>query len=193
LEERLQNFIEYHQEKNTQALEEHFEQEMAEEDKYLDAAIHLLKEEGELTPEEADRLKVISDKIDSLFKERHSDVEKMFNSLGEEAVSEEDPDKVQFSFKQEDPKQAEINSVMIYDKDDNEYGILSWEKGDDLELELLDEEETTYLINQVFLEDLPVSELKTLCKDIGIKYSHNSKDVTLAKKLVQFFEEIVNE
>lgn len=184
---RLEKMYTYRDNKHSQALEQHFEAEMAEEDKYLDAAIHILKEEGELSEEEATRLKVISDKIDSLFSERKDDVENIFKSLSEDSVE----DKSLSTFKAEPIQEDEYNSVMIWDRDDNEYGILSWKDGEGIEFELLDEDETLYQINQVFLEDLPKKELKQLSKDLGIKYSHNSKDETLAKNLVKFFEEIV--
>ena len=180
---RLSSYKEYHLEKHNKSVEDEFLSQCDEEDALVEQALADLN-----IPEEERK---VFDKINSKLEEYFSQV----GDTGEGGVLQgNSKEVVKFSFQKEDSLEPiSTETVMVVDKEGNDYALFTYTKGegDVGELELLDEDSTSFIINSEFLTDLPVSELKSLCKDLGIKFSHNSKDTTLAKNIVAYFEGLI--
>lgn len=185
LTERLQRFAEHRQNKQSSALNPLYSAQEENVEKYEQILLDKLVESGDISAEEraiAEKVQKASLKLD----EQLSDEE--FDALMKGEHSPKEP----ISEKVTSVGEDDLPCFMIYDMNDVEYGIVSYEVLDGepirIELELL-EDNSCFSINKTYLEDLPKSELKGILDNIGVRYAHNSGDKRLAEKVEEAITE----
>jgi len=180
LKKRLQNFQQYREDKNNSAMEEILQHQNSEMEKYENILLDKLVEEGSITEKD----KQIALKVQKA------------SEILDKTLSDEDVNNLMNDTFLDGSVEEELPSYMIFDTNDQEYAIVSYEILDGepirVELELL-EEEGTITVDKSFLQDIPKEELKSILDNLGVKYAWNAGDVRLAEMVEQAITETAKE
>ena len=178
--ERLEKMYSYREDKNNSAMEEILQHQNSEMEKYENILLDKLVEEGSITEKD----KQIALKVQKA------------SEILDKTLSDEDVNNLMNDTFLDESIEEDLPSFMIFDTNDQEYAIVSYEILDGepirVELELL-EEEGTILVNKPFLQDIPKEELKSILDNLGVKYAWNAGDVRLAEMVEQAITETAKE
>lgn len=177
LERRLSNFVAHHQNKQTQAMQSMFDEQIAQEDEALEAGLQHLLKQGKATPEEIAVIKKLTPLLDEAFDKGEVDFENLGNS-GDDDLSEE----------------LTITSV-----EGDVYGIAfeySVEASGEVNLfniEICSEDNAFFIDSEDLFDCYGRNALKEIADLFSIPYVHNIGAKRLAARIEDYFVELINE
>lgn len=182
VQERLGKYVDYHQTKHNQALEDSYTQQFAEEDAMVEEALAALQ----IPVAEREVFDKISSQLEDYFSQEQPAAKET------PVVSEETASMLQEVV--ETLTAAEDEQVIEITNGDN-YFLLHYrydEEDEVVELELQTEDDELIVISKYALDDYERSFLLNLAKSLGVKWSHNSGKVTLIDNIVDYLEGLLS-